>query len=428
MEENIKFRSDFYYDLASHKEYNQLLTHSTGLNAPMQAMTLLSMLFLLTQLENTTTLIVTLLINGFWIFYRLFMNHRNKDGGLIYKQILHSNDDSIPHQIITLTETAIRSRNPRTEKEIEDSLENIRYIMESENLLVLVTDLKMCHILDKRFITGGSREELIAHLRQHCPKLKKKIKTGRFGHLVGKLLYAVAVIGLILGSCVLFRVSDRITGKLSNNMTYAEMAAELEALGIAITQQTIQELETFDAEYEAEFGSAYYADFSQDSKVYDLLYWEGSGIYDEEIWDWTPSQSGVYWFDMEVYNLASIYSDFFRGLSAMNPELSFANVSEDYTTVDLTEGTGEILVTFEYQGQHYELAATYDYDWFDLNMIKEVGSILASDAPEARLWFYYDDGQGILLYYGTDDQVSRLQQKTGLKFIRAEFVDILSIF
>ena len=160
MEENIKFRSDFYYDLASHKEYNQLLTHSTGLNAPMQAMTLLSMLFLLTQLENTTTLIVTLLINGFWIFYRLFMNHRNKDGGLIYKQILHSNDDSIPHQIITLTETAIRSRNPRTEKEIEDSLENIRYIMESENLLVLVTDLKMCHILDKRFITGGSREEL----------------------------------------------------------------------------------------------------------------------------------------------------------------------------------------------------------------------------------------------------------------------------
>ena len=427
MEENIKFRSDFYYDLAAHKEYNKLLRNSMTFNTLMSGITFACMLFLLTLLDNTRTLVMTLIINGFWIVYRLVLHLRGKDGGIVYKQILHSNEDNIPHQIITLTETGIRSRNPRLEKEVHDPYENLRYMMESKNLLVIVTNLKMCYILDKRYITGGTREEMIAYLHSQCPKLKKRIKTGRAGSIISNLLLVVAVIGLILGGCKLLQVQERITGRLTNRMSYEEMAQELEELGITISRQTIDEIEVFDAEYAAEYGD-YYADYPDDSKVYDLLYWEGCGIYDENTWDWTPSESGVYWFDMEVYNLASIYTDFLRGVSAMDPELIFTNVSEDYTGVDIEGGTGEILVSFDYQGERYDLTAVYDYDWFDLDMIGEIGAILASDPFESRLWFHYDNSQALLLYYGTDEQAQALEKKTGLEFIHAEYVEILNIF
>ena len=152
MEENNKFRSDFYYDLPAFQEFNRLLTHSMGRNTFMNLLTWVCMLFLLTQLENRTTLILTLILNGYWIFYNVFRHVRSKDGGIAYQQILHANEDNIPHQIVTLEEEGIRSRNPRTGKEILDSYDSIRYLMESQNLLVLVTDLKMCHIFDKRYI------------------------------------------------------------------------------------------------------------------------------------------------------------------------------------------------------------------------------------------------------------------------------------
>ena len=424
MEENTKFRSDFYYDLPAHKEYNQILMESMGRNTFMNSITLVCMLFLLTQLDNKVTLILTLILNIFFLASYYIRRQRNQDGGVVYQQILHTNDDTMPHQIVTLEAEGVRSRNPLTENNIFDSYESIRYMMESRNLLILVTELKMCHILDKRYIQGGSREDVLAHLYAVCPRLKKRIKTGRLGHLVNRLLLITAVVGVVLGAAVALQLPERFSGKLRNNMTYTEMAAQLQEVGITISDQTIQELEEFDAEYAEEYGD-YYTENSAASKIYDLLYWEGAGIYDEETWEWTPSQSGVYWFDMEVFYLDSIYTDFLRGLDAMDEDLSFSNVSEDYTGVDMEGGTGTVKVTFDYQGQTYDLEAKYDYDWFDLDMIRELGRILSADSQPENLWFAYDGGQGILLYYGTDAEAKILEQKSGLDIMNCDLIGLL---
>ena len=424
MDEKTKFRSDFYYDLSAYKEFNSLLTHCMGRNTLMNLLTLVSMLFLLTQLNNQVTLILTMILSGYFLLYHLFRHVRGKDGGVTYQQILRSNEDSIPHQIVTLEEAGIRSRNPRTGNDILDNYESIRYLMESENLLVLVTDQKMCHILDKRYLTGGTQEQLIACLREICPKLRKRIQTGRLSRIIQVALLAVAALGLVLGSLVLFRNQIQNDDRLSNQDSYTEMAEALKKVGIVISQDSIAEIEAFDAEYALENGD-YYAEYPEASKIQDLLYWEGCGIWNEETWEWTPSESGIYWFDTEVFNLACIYTDFLRGVDALSEELTFTNISEDYTQVDIEGGYGTIAVAFEYEGKYHELEAIYDYDWFDTEMLRSLGRILGADDKAESLWFAWDGGQGIFLYYGNDAEMKILEKQSGLDFLSCELMGIV---
>lgn len=424
MEEQSRFRSDFYYDLPAFQEFNKLLNHSMGRTTFMNLLTMLSMLFLLTQLDNTITLMVTLILSIYFLLYHLFRYVRGRDGGVTYQQILRSNDDSIPHQIVTFGEEGIRSRNPRTGNDILDTYESVRYLMESENLLVLVTDQRMCHIVDKRFISGGSLEELIAYLRQRCPRLQKKIKNGKLGRIVSIALLVTAFLGLILGGYVLLRHSGRTGGHMSNDLGYREMAQELKTVGIVISDRTIQELEAYDAEYARENGDYYTANEGA-VKIQDLLYWEGSGIYDQETWEWTPSESGIYWFDTEVWNAGAIYTDFLRGVDALSGDLTFTGVAEDYSAVDLEEGTGTVTVSFHYLGEAYSFEARYEYDWFDTEMLTKLGRVLASDQKPENLWYAYDGGQGICLYYGDQAQVTILEQKAGLEFHSCELASVL---
>ena len=193
------------------------------------------------------------------------------------------------------------------------------------------------------------------------------------------------------------------------------MARELEAFDIHISDQAIREIEAFDAEYALESGD-YYKDNPYASKVYDLLCWEGTGFFDETDYSWTPSSSGVYWFDMEVMFVDSIYSDFFAGVSAMAPELNITNVSEDYSKVDWERGTGQVTVSFCLDGTNHTRTAVMMQDWMDLNILYDLARLLEQDQDPRSLWHNLD-GQGILLYYGTEEQVQALSKKTGLEFL-----------
>ena len=139
------------------------------------------------------------------------------------------------------------------------------------------------------------------------------------------------------------------------------------------------------------------------------------GQYDYETMEWTPSESGLYWFDLEVMNVDTMYSDFLRGLDYMDKAQTFANVSYDYSHVNIESGQGIITVSFDYWLQHYELEANYNYDWFDTDMLYHLGRILAADEDPKDLWMTLD-GQGVLLYYGTEESKDLLVKKTGIDF------------
>ena len=412
MEDKNCFRSEFTYDLAAFKEFNKLLGNSMGKNNIMRAISAACIVYLLLGFQTRFSILLFLGLTAFYAIVNLIPLWRNRDGGLVYKQVLHQNNGQAPRQIVTFGEDGIRSWNPDRDNSIVDNYTDVRYLLESKNLLVIVTQLKMCHIVDKRTLEGGSIDELILHLRTVCPKLRTKIRTGRLGKVITWFMWGALVLGTMIGISRLLQLPARLSGQLTNDVSYEEMAEELADLGITISQQTIDELNAYDAEYAAEYGD-YYAQNATASKIADLLYWEGYGFYDEETWEWIPSESGVYWFDLEIYYLDSIYSNFLRGLDAMSDGITISNVSEDYTNVDIDGGTGSVLVRFDCNGTSYTLEAKYEFDWFDTNMLYELGIILNRDGDPCDLWYLFD-GQSVMLYYGTAEQAENLTKKSGM--------------
>lgn len=411
MEETRCYQSEFRYDLPSYREFTKLNVETHHRNTFLFFFASACVIYLTFMLRYLTSPVTLLLLSLLWLGLHLFRWFRSRNGGLDYQRLLRSNNGIIPRQIVLVEESGIKSQNPDTGKDICDNFDSIRYMMESSNLLVLVNDLKMCHILDKRNLQGGCRGELVAFLRQKCPRLRKHIRTGRLGRISKILCIASCVIALFFSLMFLFHIPERLSGQLTNDMTYQEMAQELAPLGISISDQAIRELEAYDAEYAAEYGE-YYKENPYASKVLDMLYWEGAGFYDEETDIWTPSTSGVYWFDLEIYDVSCMYTDFLAGVDAMNDSISFSNISQDFNSVDWASGTGIVTVSFDCNSQHYEINLTFEQDWFDTLILTHVARILDQDADPGKLW-YSPDGQALYLYYGTAEQVEILEKKTG---------------
>ena len=149
----------------------------------------------------------------------------------------------------------------------------------------------------------------------------------------------------------------------------------------------------------------------------DLLCYEGMGHYDDYTWEWTPSTSGVYWFDAELFYPDTMYTDFLTGVAAMHEDLDFENIREDYSDVDWYEGSGTVLISFDWNGQHYVMEAEYNGDWFNSDVLYELMEIVQSDGCDGELAYTHDGGQGFLLFYGERSVISKLAYKTGLNFI-----------
>ena len=329
------------------------------------------------------------------------------DGGVPYKQLLFQHEGKTPHQIALFQEDQLVFQNLCTGTERKTPYSQYVQLWESKNLLVLILDVNMYQLIDKRTLTGGTGTELVAFLREKCPNLKRKVATGRLGRFARRLLWTLIAIGTLVALLNLFHIPDKLAGKITNDLTYEEMALELSEVGITISSDVLSELQAYEGQ------SLSYGAYP---KVLDLLTMEAMGRYDWDTWEWTPSTSGVYWFDTEVMNLESIYSDFLRGVDAMDETLTFSNIAEDYSAVDMESGLGIVTFSFDYLGQTYTLNAQYEYDWFDTNILYHMGLILNDDSDPKNLWYTFD-GQGVLLFYDTREEAAALDHKTGLIFL-----------
>ncbi len=410
MEETKYFQSEMKYELPTYREFQKLNIEAHLRNTIMYFSVSLCLLFLICMLRYATRPVTLLLLSLLWLGIHLHQWHRNRSGGVEYKRLLRGNNGVPPEIRVIVEQTGVKTLNLSSTQEITTPFSSLRYVMGSKNLLVLVDDLKMCHPIDKRNLEGGSAEELTAYLKQNCPKLKKRIRTGRLGRIARYLCIAISILALLISLAHLLKIPEKFSGQLHNAMSYQQMAQELEILDIHISDQAIRELEAYDAEYAAEYGD-YYKENPRASKVLDMLYWEGAGIYDSETGLWTPSVSGVYWFDMEVFDVSRMYTDFLTGVDAMDEVLTFSNISEDHSSVNWETGTGIVTVAFDYCGKTYYINASFDQDWFDPLVLTHVARILDQDTAPEKLWFTYD-GQALFLYYGTTEQAEILEKKT----------------
>lgn len=422
MSENVLFQSTITYDKPTHLEFQRAVIKSAPSHLVLKIIlsVLLFLMIIVRLFDGMNESGIMLSVYTLLIWVICFCNIR---WGGNYKRLLSANMGQPQQFNYCFLQDSIEERNADGAVIAKFSYDQVRRVIESKNYYILMLKHRIGVLVRKDAMPKDIAERFLDFLGWHCPKWKATHPSrGNAGQIMDWVTGILTVATLIL--CLVkipviqlpdVQPSGSQQGSLTNDMTYREMAQKLQLVDIHISEQAIKELEEYDTEYAAEHGKDYYSGFFAGSKVYDLLYWEACGFYDENTWEWTPSQSGVYYFDTEVMNVDSIYTEFFTGLSNMNADLNFTNIREDYSGADLEAGTGTVAVSFDWKGRTYNLDAVYDYDWFDAEFLCEVGQIIAADSDSRDLYVYYDE-VGCLLYYGTTEQVQLLEALTGLHF------------
>lgn len=189
--------------------------------------------------------------------------------------------------------------------------------------------------------------------------------------------------------------------------SYAEIAEKLKDFEITgITDELIQNLESDYAQLPSDI---------EFDKTANLLTAVGAGTFDAATGTWTPTINGVYCFDIEIYNLATMYTDFLLGVSSLDKEeLNFQNITEDTSQVNWEEGTGKRTVSFTWNGKSYSLEAEMHNDWFDAGVANELGKIIKENSKDKQLFFADDGYQECIIFYRDKDWADNFQKETGL--------------
>lgn len=146
-----------------------------------------------------------------------------------------------------------------------------------------------------------------------------------------------------------------------------------------------------------------------------ILNYLGVGKYDFEKNTWTPSSEDVYSFDMEVFDINTMYTNFFKGIMQITKgDIDITDIKEDLSQIDFEKGTGLHIVYFKYNGIPYEYQAKSYYDWFDHNIISFMNQVLHEHNIEKSLFMASDGWQNCILFYNTEQWAKKLKETTDI--------------
>lgn len=141
----------------------------------------------------------------------------------------------------------------------------------------------------------------------------------------------------------------------------------------------------------------------------------GWGEYDYDTLTFTPSRNGVYSFDMEVFNVEGMYTEFLTGVSSLDEgELDFRNIREDTSRVNWDWDTGVRTATFEWKGEEFTIKAHPQGDWFDMSAANQLSAIIKENGSGKRL-FFIEDSQCLIVLYRDKAWAAAFQKETGLE-------------
>lgn len=131
---------------------------------------------------------------------------------------------------------------------------------------------------------------------------------------------------------------------------------------------------------------------------------------------WKPSENGVYAFDVEIFDVENMYTNFLIGVSYLDrEELNFTNIVEDTSLVDWEDGTGSRSVSFDWNGQHFNIDAKVEGDWFDSSVADDLNRIIISQDIGKQLYFTSDGYQEGIVFYCDKEWANDFEKDTGLK-------------
>lgn len=302
-----------------------------------------------------------------------------RDGGPAFRQYLEENGGVPNRNLVYITDEGIRFWNPESERRLDVAFSEVRSISRTKRFLLLKTET-VPYLINHSNLAGGTAVELEQLLLERCPveRIERKHSVGFCRRIV---LWTI-VAGLVWS---LFGIGDAFRPR-PQVMTHREAAAVLEELGIDAPEEAeLQELEQYGA---------------SEWSMLDVLYYAGNGEYDFDTWEWTPPDSGVYTFDVEVFDVSRMYTDFLRGVEAASRGgLEFTQITEDDSGIDFERGTGHKAVTFTYAGEVYAFRPTFMNDWFDIGFANDVARLVGKSEDGRRLYFHYDGYQMVSVFY-----------------------------
>ncbi len=185
-----------------------------------------------------------------------------------------------------------------------------------------------------------------------------------------------------------------------------QIAESLKALGIGgITEALVEEV----ADNCRRLPSEEF--FYRTTSLLSLL---GSGTTDFSTLKWSPSTNGVYAFDAEVSGLDEMYTNFLRGISALNEEeLAFQNIQEDLSGVDQRSGAEMRRVSFDWNEASHSLEVEEQGDWFNMQFARDLGQIIQESGTGKRLYYTPDGYQGCIFFYRAPDWAAAFQRELG---------------
>ncbi len=141
----------------------------------------------------------------------------------------------------------------------------------------------------------------------------------------------------------------------------------------------------------------------------------GLGSYDEEKQCYLPMTDQIYSFDMEVFEISQMYTNFLQELSRiLQGELVFTDVEEDDCKVDQESGTGIQTIRFRCNGTAYEYNAKAYYDWFDPRMLIFMNQVIRQQNTGKSLYITSDGYQNCIIFYQTEEWARKFQELLGI--------------
>ena len=171
---------------------------------------------------------------------------------------------------------------------------------------------------------------------------------------------------------------------------------QVRALGFTLSDDI---LESILAEYVFDFQEA-----GSDAMLLAL----GAGHYDYDTGDWFPFSNEIYAFSEEVFDENNMYTLFLKGVQAIVPDIEITEVSEDLSGLDQYH-EGIRSVSFLCNGHPYTFQLKGQRDWFDLDMLEYMASVIEAEGCPFRLYSFEADYQFVALFYGDQAKAASVE-------------------
>lgn len=132
----------------------------------------------------------------------------------------------------------------------------------------------------------------------------------------------------------------------------------------------------------------------------------------------TDYSDEVFWFDFESWDLETDYIHILEGMAALAEGSALEqveNIRVDTTKVDWEKGRGTLTVILDYNGKTLSYPMKVYYDWIDSDVLNIYNTLLKDAGSTERFYAMGDDGQGVIIFFCSDEWAKKFEKMTNIK-------------